>query len=444
MAGATQDAGPAARRAATGRRVVLATLGSLGDLHPFIAVAKELQARGHEPVIATSEFHRERVERQGIAFFPMRPDLLGLEDQPDLFRKLMDRKTGTEFIFKQIFMPNLRDSYDDLREAVRGADLLVSHTTAFAGPLLAEVTGVRWVSAVLSPASLMSKYDPPVPPQAPWLRHLHPLGPWFFGALLRLGKHWLRPWTEPVRRLREELGLPRGGDPMFEGANSPECVLALFSEVIGTRQPDWPPQAVQTGFAFFDDAFAAGLSPELAQFLDAGPPPIVFTLGSSAVMDAGPFYEESVEAVRRLGRRAVVLLGIDPRNRPAGPLPQSVIALDYVPFSALFPRAAAIVHQGGVGTTAQALRAGRPMLVVPWSHDQPDNAERVRRLGVARTLDRNRYHARTAAAALDRLLDDSSYVAQADAVGRRVRREHGTAAACDAIERSLATPRASA
>src|SRR4051795_4876040 len=91
------------------RRIVIATFGSLGDLHPFIAVAKGLQARGHEPVIATSAYHRERVERQGIAFYPVRPALLGLEDQPELFARLMDRKTGTEFIFKHIFMTNLRD-----------------------------------------------------------------------------------------------------------------------------------------------------------------------------------------------------------------------------------------------------------------------------------------------------------------------------------------------
>src|SRR5205807_1168446 len=113
MEGATQDGDPAARRATAARRIVLTTIGSLGDLHPFIAVAKGLQARGHQPVIATSGYHRERVERQGIAFFPVRPDLLGLEDQPELFAKLMDRKTGTEFIFKQIFMPNLRDGFDD-------------------------------------------------------------------------------------------------------------------------------------------------------------------------------------------------------------------------------------------------------------------------------------------------------------------------------------------
>jgi rhamnosyltransferase subunit B len=441
MADATQAAaGGVGAAVRAGRRIVIATHGSLGDLHPFIALAKALQARGHEPVVATGECHRERVERLGIAFHRMRPDLIELEGQPESYRKAMDRKTGGKFVFKELFAPHIRDSFDDLRAAVRGADLLVSHVVALAGPLVAETTGVPWVSAMLAPIGFLSKYDPPVPPPAPWMRHFRPLGPWFWGPFLRLGRRAMRSWAEPVRRFRAELGLPPGGEPLLEGSHSPSCVLALFSGVLGAPQPDWPPQVVQTGFAFFDDAFAAGMGPELSRFLDAGPPPIVFTLGSSAVMDAGRFYEEGLAAARRLGRRAVLLVGIDPRNQPREPLGEDAIALEYAPYSELFPRAAAIVHQGGVGTTGQALRAGRPMLVVPWAHDQPDNADRVRRLGVARVLDRGRISARNFAAALRRLLDDPSYTARAAEVGRRVRAEYGAGLACDAIERHLAVP----
>jgi UDP:flavonoid glycosyltransferase YjiC (YdhE family) len=179
------------------------------------------------------------------------------------------------------------------------------------------------------------------------------------------------------------------------------------------------------------------LSPELSRFLDAGPPPVVFTLGSSAVMDAGRFFEESLDAARAVGRRAVLLVGRDPRNRSLTPLPDSAIAVEYAPYSAVLPRAAAVVHQGGVGTTAQALRAGRPMLVVPWSHDQPDNAERVRRLGVGLTVSRARYRAATAAAALRRLLGEPPFGERAAEIGRLVRAEDGAADACDALERSL-------
>src|SRR5207244_12880236 len=126
------------------------------------------------------------------------------------------------------------------------------------------------------------------------------------------------------------------------------------------------------------------------------------------------------------------------RNQPAA-LPEGVAAFDYAPFSELFPRTAAVVHSGGVGTTAQAMRAGRPMLVVPYAHDQPDNAARVTRLGVAGTLARHRYDPARAAAALRPLLDDPAYARRASEVGAAIRQEDGVSEACDALEGLLAT-----
>jgi UDP:flavonoid glycosyltransferase YjiC (YdhE family) len=175
---------------------------------------------------------------------------------------------------------------------------------------------------------------------------------------------------------------------------------------------------------------------ELVRFLDDGPPPIVFTLGSAAVLDAGQFYVESAAAARMLGRRAILLTGSGGQNCPS-PLPPGVAVCEYAPFSELFPRAAAIVHHGGIGTTTQALRAGRPMLVMPYSYDQPDNAERVARLGVARTISRGRYTASHAAAELDRLLTNSAYAERAAVVGARVGAEDGVTIACDALEAAL-------
>src|SRR5262249_1822099 len=195
---------------------------------------------------------------------------------------------------------------------------------------------------------------------------------------------------------------------------------------------DWARQAVISGFPFYDRDGRAGMPTELVHFLDAGPPPLVFTLGSSAVVDAGPFYEHSATAARRLGRRAVLLVGKNPRNQPAS-LPDGVVAFAYAPYSELFPRAAAVVHQGGIGTTAQAMRSGRPMLVMPYAHDQPDNAERVRRLGIARTIARHRYRPARAAAELRPLLDNPVYRQRAAEVGEQGRQEAGWGAAGDAL-----------
>jgi UDP:flavonoid glycosyltransferase YjiC (YdhE family) len=245
-----------------------------------------------------------------------------------------------------------------------------------------------------------------------------------------------RPWWEPVRALRRELGLPPGENPLFEGKLSPQLDLAMFSPELQPPQPDWPRQTRQTGFSFYDEAENSGpaLPPAVEAFLAAGEPPIVFTLGSAAVFVAGDFYAESARAAHRLGKRALLLLGDNPP--PANLLP-TALAWKYLPYAQIFPRASVIVHQGGVGTTAQAMRAGRPMLVMPFAHDQPDNAARVTRLGVGRTISRGSYTARRAAEELGKLLGDPAVVERAAAIGLRIRAERGTQAACDALESRL-------
>jgi UDP:flavonoid glycosyltransferase YjiC (YdhE family) len=173
----------------------------------------------------------------------------------------------------------------------------------------------------------------------------------------------------------------------------------------------------------------------LARFLDAGPPPIVFTLGTALVTDPRTFYETSAKAARALGRRAVLIL-MNSRNRPPS-LPEGVVAFDYAPFSELFPRAASVVHHGGIGTTGLAMRAGCPMLVMPCAWDQPDNAERAARLGIARAIPRRRYTPARVATELHRLLDDPAYARRASAVGAQVRQEDGVQVACDALTELL-------
>jgi UDP:flavonoid glycosyltransferase YjiC (YdhE family) len=220
---------------------------------------------------------------------------------------------------------------------------------------------------------------------------------------------------------------------------SPTLNLALFSGVLMSPQADWPPRTLTTGFAVHDRGEnGEGAPAALAAFLDAGTPPLVFTLGSSAVLDAGSFYQESLAAARALGMRALLLCGPEERNRPAALAGGDAIAVDYAPHSEVFPRAAAIVHQGGIGTTGQALAAGRPMLVMPCSHDQPDNAARCRRLGVARIVARKDYRAPRVAAELRTLLADATAARCARETGARVRAEDGAAAAAIALELACA------
>ena len=174
----------------------------------------------------------------------------------------------------------------------------------YATRLVAEKKGIPWAASLLQPLGFFSVYDPPVLPQMPFVSKLRFLGPVFHGVLWGLAKRSCRSWGEPWHHLRAQIGLPPTSEnPLFEGAYSPSLVLAMFSELFARKQPDWPPQTVVSGFPFSDQGDEVGMSPELVRFLDVGTPPIVFTLGSSGVADAGPFFEHSTAAAKLLGRR---------------------------------------------------------------------------------------------------------------------------------------------
>jgi UDP:flavonoid glycosyltransferase YjiC (YdhE family) len=419
-------------------RILFTTFGSYGDLHPFLAVAMGMRTRGHQCIIGASEFYRAKVEGEGIEFVPVRPDVGALAGQVEFAKKLWDPRKGPEVLLRDYVIPQVEESYEDLYPASAGADLLVSHSATYAGPIVAEMRKIRWVSFVLQPTSFFSAWDPPVLPPAPWFHHLRSLGHSPFSLLLDLSKQSLALWTGPVRNLRKRLGLPKAANPIFEGQFSPWGTVALFSGHFAKPQPDWPPHTKCVGFPFYDREKAGhSMDPALDEFLALGPPPVVFTLGSSAVYAPGGFYEQSLAAAQKLGVRAVLLTGIGVNPRLPAALPAGMFAAPYAPYSELFPQAAAVVHQGGIGTTAQALRAGRPMLVAPWSFDQPDNARRVRRLGVARTIGRERYRAAHVAHVLSLLLLDEEMKSKAAELGRLIRAEDGVAGACNELQRVL-------
>ncbi|HYL96712.1 MAG TPA: glycosyltransferase [Terriglobales bacterium] len=417
-------------------RILIHAFGSYGDIHPYMGLALELQRRGHQPLIATSAIYRQKIEGEGIAYLAIRPELPRMDQE--LMRQVFDRRKGTEFIFRHILMPNLRDSYQDLAAVAGDPDVIITHPVAFAGPLLARLRHIPWISTVLAPASFMSAYDPPAFGGFPFPEQVRKLGRGFHRAFFALIDRMTQPWLGPYRALEAELGLPASANPIFAGQHSPQLVLGLFSPLLAAPQSDWPPQARATGFVFFDrDEIEHPPAPELENFLAAGPPPVVFTLGSAAVQAAGNFFVESAKAARLLRQRAVLLVGKDMPRPPAELFSSDIVEFDYAPFSQLFPRAAAIVHQGGIGTTAQVMRSGRPALAMPLSHDQFDNAVRAKRLGTTRTIGRNRYRAPRVAKELDQLLGDATYTRRAAEVACRIQAERGAGAACDLIESFL-------
>lgn len=416
------------------KRIVLNTFGSFGDVHPYMALAIELQARGHKPVIAASPLYRKKIEGAGLSFAPVRPDMAPPKEQEqEMIEKIMEPRTGPKFLLEELIFPHLRESYADLTAAVSGADLLVTHPASPAGPLVGRKTGIPWISSVLAPFSFFSAYDPPVPPYWSWTGKLRILGPRVMGVFLNIMKASYRP--KVFDAFRKELGISDFGNPISEGQHSPTRVLALFSSLFAAPQPDWPEQTRITGFAFYDGRHEGIVPDALLDFMDSGEPPIVFTLGSSAVWVARDFFTEGIAAAQRLGKRAVLLVG-DERNMPDA-MPEGIVAIDYAPYQAFLPRACAVVHHGGVGTTSQGLLAGVPTLIVPFAFDQVDNADHARRLGTSRTLYHKTYSAAAATKELSALLADPSYAQRAKEVSRRLKQESGTVLASDLIERVL-------
>ncbi len=422
-----------------GKRVVLATFGSLGDLHPFIAVAQALKQRGIQPVLATSGIYRQKAEAEGIAFHEVGPSQERVLADTGL--SLGDLVSGLAkspyFLVQRIVEPYLEQTYTDLCEVMRGADLAVTSSYAFASRIAAEKLGLPTATLLLSPIAFCSAEDPPHFFELPWLPRFRRL----FGfcatrALLKMGTRQSRRATAKISNFRRRVGVSvPPGDEIFDGPLRADRIFALYTPHFGPLPSDTPPQSRITGFAFYDSEAGRETAPmpELEEFFATGLPPIVFTLGSFGVHAPGRFYEEAVEAARALRKRALLLVGKDAVQKYAHLASEDVFVTGYVPHSHVFSRAAAIVHHGGIGTVGQAMRAGRVQLICPMIADQADNAERLVRLGIGARLDHKRFRAGQAATALRCLLADFGTVSRAAAIAANVAAEDGAGAAADEI-----------
>ena len=411
------------------KRIVFATFGSLGDVHPYVGLALELRRRGHRPLIATSDIHQAGLESAGIEFAAMRPSAAQMGDPAELVRKLFHPTKGPEYLIRELVMPHVREAYEDLDRACADADVVVTHPLAFAGRLVAEKRALPWRSSVLSPLSLMSCMDPPFFGPAPWLLWIRKLGAPPYRAAFEMVKRSVGGWEKPLHALRADLGLPRMGYAQFEGQYAPEGNLAMFSRVLAEPQADWPQHTTLCGFSGYDGKPPEPeLARELENYLGAGPPPIVFTLGSSVSMYATAFFTTAIEAARRLNHRALLVTGQDPAEydaaiASAGMAPGAIKVFRYLPYSAVFPHAALNVHQGGIGTLGQALAAGAPQLITPVAFDQPDNARRAARLGLSQSIAFQKLTPERMTAALRELLSSPRYAANAADTARAVAAE---------------------
>lgn len=371
-------------------KILIATFGSLGDLHPFVALGHALAREGFAPVIATSAAYADFVLGEGLGFAPIRPDADDLMNRlgMDLGEIAREMAQNDRFLFETLIFPHLRESFEDLYAAAGGAVGVVAHSLAFAGRVAAEARGLPCATILLSPLMAYSPDDPPAGSNAPFLTApVGAFGRLYNRALLWSLSHAIAVWAAPLRRLRRDAGLaPRHGLDLILGAGSSAVSIGLFSPLLAPRQKNaWLRVA---GHSFHDRYLdGADLDPALDDFLNAGAPPIVFTLGSFVARARRDFYLDCIAVAQALGRRAVLLAHEGDVGALAACLPPEVFVAAYAPHSRIFPRACAIVHHGGIGTSGQALRSGRPQVVTPFLGDQFDNAERLRRLGVARVAD---------------------------------------------------------
>jgi UDP:flavonoid glycosyltransferase YjiC (YdhE family) len=240
-----------------------------------------------------------------------------------------------------------------------------------------------------------------------------------------------RIMAPPVNELRRQLGLAPIRHITSRWWHARDRVIGLFPSWFASPQSDWPSQAVVTGFPLYDERGVTATPVEVERFLLAGSPPIVFLAGS-ANRQGHAFFEAAVRACRRLKRRGV-LLSRFPEQLPST-MDHDVQHFDYVPLSELLPRAAALVHHGGIGTMAQGLAAGVPQLVMPMTFDQPDNAIRLTRLGAGRWLTPRAFTETAVARELALLIGSREVAARCHDLARRLQGQDAVGQTCDLIE----------
>jgi rhamnosyltransferase subunit B len=408
-------------------RILIYAMGSAGDVHPFLGVGKALQARGHEVIVATSAFFEDVVRRAGLGFRAMGTvaDFERVQGDPHLWHPTK----ALPAIIRNAVNPSYEPILEVARELViPGETVILASSLAWGAMCVRELLEVPVVSVHLAPSLFVSSHRQPVLPGAPvpqWAPRFLKMFQWWIAEKV-VDFHVL----PELNRFRARHGLPptRG---VIHGWHSPDRVIALFPEWYGPPQPDWPKRVIQTGFPLFDESGQREVPRELEEFLDEGDPPVVFTPGSA--MDRGhSFFAEAVKALRSIGRRGI-LISRFADTIPAD-LPGYVKHFPYVPFSQVLPRAAAIVYHGGIGTCAQALRAGVPQLLMPMAHDQLDNLSRVRELGTGDGMHPKLFKARNIASVLDGMLADPDLKQRAVEVSRRFDPAGWMARTCDLIE----------
>jgi UDP:flavonoid glycosyltransferase YjiC (YdhE family) len=377
--------------------VILVSVGTDGDVFPYVGLGAKLRSRGHQVTLAASAHYESLASAYGFAFHALvsAKENDELFSHPDFWNPLKNAplmaRWGVRFIRRQ---------YELLSKLIVEDSVLVSSPAVFAATLVHETAGTPLVNLVLQPWMIPSSIAPPIMPHLTLLRS----APQFV---------WKVIWRaldvvvevlagRELNRVRASLGL-RPMRRIIQNWLSPQLALGLFPEWYGQPQADWPPQLRLTGFPLFDGGKdGEDLPTQLLEFCQAGErPPVAFTFGTGMAHSA-QFFRRAAEACEVLGVRGVFLTKF--RDQLPDTLPASVFHCAFAPFQKLFPHCAAVVHHGGIGTVAKAMAAGTPQLICPIYFDQIDNGVRARALGVGDWIKPRDREGRTVADALTKLM----------------------------------------
>ena len=411
-------------------RILIAALGTRGDVQPMIALGRGLKSAGHDITMIAGTNFAEWVAGHGLRFVPS-VDIEALMSS----EQGLAWSQGSDNPLKQLrAMRLLMNEYgqgmiDPIQAGSASADLMISSYSA--QPLVqtaSEKTGVPYVNALLQPQHPTRSGAASLMPLFPMRESI--VNRWM-GALAE--RILWRVAAETTNRYRSQVGLPPHTAGSFWRACHGARAVMGFSRFVVPPAADWPPGAALTGYWFLDEE--AGWSPpeDLTVFLGSGPPPLYLGFGSMSNRDPGKTLELILAAVKRSGQRAIIAAGWS--NLPDRDLPPEVRVIQSAPHHWLFDRVSAVVHHGGAGTTASGLRAGRPTLIVPHMSDQPYWGRRVHEIGAGvKPVPRHRLTVETLAARLDELQDNSRIREGAAALGEKIRAERGVEAAVTAIE----------
>ena len=376
-------------------KILIQTLGSAGDAHPFIGIGKTLRERGHHVVLFANEVFRAPVERAGLSFIEM-GNARAYEEmagRPEVWH----RRKGMEMILQGV-VDHLEESVDIIEGELDDADVLVNSSLGMGARLVRDIHSIPLVTAQLAPSLFRSSVRLPRT-EIMWVRDSYP--EWLKNVWWRIGDLLVDRIVAPeLNRVRASRGLEPVSRVLEEWAvYSPDSTIGLFPEWFGPPQSDWARPVELVGFPLFDGG--GMLDEESEAWMAQGTSPIVFTAGS-ANLHARKFFDTAVDVCEALGVRGLLVTG-NKEDVPAN-LPPWLRHEHWAPFRALLPKSRALASHGGVGTTAQALAAGIPHLVTHVNFDQRDNGSRVADIGAGLSLPMREFNGRKAVEHVTRIL----------------------------------------